>query len=234
MLLSGDDVTQLVLDLGHRAAFEREDFLVSASNSEAVGWIDRWPNWPGITIGVNLHGPAASGKTHLGSVWRSKTQAVWVDKPISSGDLVPGLLGNSRSVLLDGFSADWSGEPVLHLVNILMERGGTLLVLSREPLARMDIAPPDLASRLATLASAVIRDPDDALLVGVMSKQCRDRQIRVGRDVLIFLVGRMRRSFAEAARMVDLLDRVSLSERRPVTLSLARQLLVRADDQQIG
>ena len=106
--------------------------------------------------------------------------------------------------------------------------------MSREPLARMDVALPDLASRLSTLSSVVIRDPDDALLLGVMGKQCRDRQIRVSRDVLTFLVERMRRSFAEAARMVNLLDSVSLSERRPVTLPLARQLLARLDDQPIG
>ena len=38
---------QLPLDLGHRPALGREDFLVAPSNQGAVAWIDRWPDWPG-------------------------------------------------------------------------------------------------------------------------------------------------------------------------------------------
>ncbi|MBT3808848.1 MAG: DNA replication protein, partial [Rhodospirillaceae bacterium] len=58
---------QLVLDLGHRTARGRSDFLVSRSNAEAVEWMDRWPDWPARALAI--WGPAASGKTHLGHVW---------------------------------------------------------------------------------------------------------------------------------------------------------------------
>jgi len=42
--------TQLALDLRHRVAMGREDFLVSPSNADAVAWIDRWPDWPGPAL----------------------------------------------------------------------------------------------------------------------------------------------------------------------------------------
>ena len=37
---------QLVLDLPHRTALGRDDFLVTPSNAAAVAMIDRYPDWP--------------------------------------------------------------------------------------------------------------------------------------------------------------------------------------------
>ena len=44
--------SQLALDLGHRPAMGREDFLVTPSNALAVAWIDRWPDWPGPALAL--------------------------------------------------------------------------------------------------------------------------------------------------------------------------------------
>lgn len=219
------DATQLILDLGHRPAFGRGEFLVSASNTDAVAWIDRWPDWPSPTRGLNVFGPSASGKSHLAAVWRARADAAWIDRPIADPMTVPGLLGGHRDVVIDGLDTDWPGEPVLHLYNMVAERKGGVLVLTRRPVVRLALTPADLASRLATLAVVEIEPPDDALITGVMRKLFRDRQLQVGRDVLDYLANRMQRSLAEAARVVDLLDAISLSERRPVTVPLARRVL---------
>ena len=219
--------TQLLLDLVLRPAYDRDEFLVSASNEEAVAWIDRWPDWPVATPGINVFGAAASGKTHLAAVWRARARANWVDTPISTAEAVPGLLGDARHMVIDGLDETWPGEPVLHLYNLLVERGGGVLVLTRTPSARLPLTPPDLASRLAALPAVELGFPDDALIVGVMSKQFRDRQMQVGRDVLEYVASRMQRSLEEAARVVDFLDATSLSEGRPITLPLARLALSR-------
>src|SRR6266849_2280731 len=62
--------TQLAIDLPHRTALGRADFLVSASNQAAVDWVERWPDWP--RGGLVLHGPAGCGKSHLLHVWRER------------------------------------------------------------------------------------------------------------------------------------------------------------------
>ncbi|MBY0511042.1 MAG: ATP synthase F1 subunit delta [Rhodospirillaceae bacterium] len=64
---------QLVLDLGHRAAFGRDDFLVAPGNSDAVDWIDRWPAWPGHALAI--FGPPGCGKSHLVHVFALRAQA---------------------------------------------------------------------------------------------------------------------------------------------------------------
>ena len=216
---------QLVFDLAPRPAHGREDFLVSDCNREAVAWIDRWPDWPIRTTGLNVYGPAASGKTHLAAVWRARSMALRLDKPIEAAEAVPAVLGDARDVVIDGLTPDWPGVPLLHLHYLVAERGGVLLVLSRLPSVHLGLSPPDLASRLAAMPAVAIGPPDDALITGVMSKLFRDRQLHVGHDVLDYMASRMRRSLAEAARLVDMLDRTALAERRPITLPLARSVL---------
>ena len=100
-----------------------------------------------------------------------------------------------------------------------------MLIITSEPVSRLDVMPADLASRLATLPIVEIRRPDDDLIKGVMNKLFRDRQIMVASGVLDYLLLRMERSFSEALRLVNLLDSVSLSENNAVTLSLARKML---------
>ena len=75
---------QLALEFAHRPAFGREDFLVSDSNREAVGWVDLWPNWP--APGLIIFGPESSGKTHLAEVWRARTAAERIDVSELAGD----------------------------------------------------------------------------------------------------------------------------------------------------
>jgi len=70
-------VTQLVLPLEVRSAQGRADFLVAPGNERAVAFIDSFPNWPAPAAA--LHGPAASGKSHLAAVWAQKAGAAVID-----------------------------------------------------------------------------------------------------------------------------------------------------------
>ena len=72
---------------------------------------------------------------------------------------------------------------------------------------------------------ARIEPPDDELLAAVLAKQFSDRQITVPPRVIGYLAARMERSFAEAARLVGLLDALALADGRPVTIPLARRAL---------
>ena len=101
-------------------------------------------------------------------------------------------------------------------------------MLSRLPAAQLDCEPSDLSSRLSTLSAVEIRAPDDVLLIGIMQKLFSDRQLVVGYDVLSYLNSRMVRSFEEAIRWVDILDSMSLSEGKSITMPLVRRAMVGA------
>jgi len=221
---------QLAIDLPYRPAFGRADFLVSECNAAALGWIERWPDWP--MRALLLHGPARSGKSHLAHLWRRRSGGLLV-----AGDALPrtapDALAASGAVAVD--DAERAPEPaLLHLYNCCNEVGAGILVVARGAPASWPIALPDLASRLRALPSVAIAPPDDALLAAVLVKHFADRQVRVAPPVIAFLVRRMERSLAAAALLAERLDHMALGAGRPIGLAIARQALAETGDQPSG
>ena len=138
---------------------------------------------------------------------------------------VPDILGKGQHVVLDDFNQAWPGVPLLHLYNLVRERKGFILIISETPVAQLGVAPDDLASRLSTMPVVAIKPPDDFLLKEVMLKLFKDRQILVENGVLDYLVVRMERSFEEALRLVNRLDKEALAEKNRITIPLANRVL---------
>ena len=155
-------MAQLILDLGHRPAQGREDFLVAPANQLAVAWIDRWPDWPGPVLA--LSGPSGCGKSHLLQVWRAMSGAAQVDPAALEVGRLPELLGPARCLALDGLDTAVGAVPereqaLLHLYNMMLERGGHLLLTGRAPPARWPVGLADLRSRLAAVQAVALGAP---------------------------------------------------------------------------
>jgi chromosomal replication initiation ATPase DnaA len=141
------------------------------------------------------------------------------------GLAAPDILGSADSCVVDDADALLDEEALLHLHNYIAEIGGKLLLTGRRPPARWPLKLADLSSRLTAAPAVDIRLPDDELLGALLVKLFRDRQLTVGKDVLIYLVARMERSFAATSAVVEALDQLALAERRSVTVQLARTVL---------
>jgi len=214
---------QLALDLGHRAALGYEDFLVAPSNADAVAWLDRWPDWPAPALA--LHGPVGCGKSHLAHVWRALSGALLVAAGALSRESVPDLAGGRGAVVVEDVDGGVDEEALLHLYNSLVEIRGFLLLTGRTPPARWSIALPDLRSRLRAVQSVEIGPPDDDLFGAVLVKLFDERQLRVGQEVVLYLLARLERSFAAARGCVAALDDYSLAAGRNITVPLVREAL---------
>lgn len=220
---------QLVLELGHRPAFGREDFLVAPPNEAAVALIDAWPDWPDRVVAIS--GPEGSGKTHLAEVWRKASSAVMLRPDTLAKADVPALVAAGAIILEDLAAPDTEAERALfHLVNLVREEEAYLLITARVPLARLPLTLPDLASRLKAMPQAELGPPDDTLLAGILVKLFDDRQLRVAPAVIAWLAARIERSVAAARNTVDALDRASLSGKRPITVPLAAEILGGQDE----
>jgi chromosomal replication initiation ATPase DnaA len=216
------DENQYVFDYPHPTALARADFVAAPANSVALAWIERWPQWPAAALA--LYGPKGAGKTHLAQIWRNRAEASEFPSDAIGDGSLPGLLGESRAVLIDG--ADCAPEePLLHLFNMLTERGGHLLIVAREPPGRWNIRLADLRSRLRAVPAIGVASPDDELIARLLVKLFADRRLQVSRDVVDFLSLRLERSFAAAQDAVSMLDRAAMAEHRPVTIPLARRVL---------
>ena len=154
------------------------------------------------------------------------------------GDPRGGLkLGQGRVALQDGrlrvaHALPGVADPaaLFHLINLMRERGHSLLLTGSAPPAQWPFSLPDLMSRLKAMPAQGIAEPGDALLGAVLVKLFADRQLAVGEEVVKYLVPRIERSFHAARHWVAALDAAALAESRAVTVALARKLLEQAAD----
>jgi chromosomal replication initiation ATPase DnaA len=209
---------QLLLDLPHRAALGRDDFLVTAANAAAVALVDQWPKWP--THAAILVGPEGSGKSHLAQVWRKKSNADFIEAAtLNSQSLKLG----TQALCIENLVADAFDESaVFHALNVARQENGSILLTMQN-----FITPklPDLASRLNALPRVNILPPDDQLLRGVLIKLFADRQIYVDDALVSYLILRMPRSLAAARNLVEVIDTQALVEKAEITRPFAARVL---------
>lgn len=221
-------VEQIPLDLSHRPARGRADFLVAPCNQNAVAWIDRWPEWPAPALVI--HGPASCGKTHLAAVWKELARAAFIDTSNLAAGKADEIGAAAEHLVLDPIDpwlGDRAAETVLfHLYNLMKEEKRTMLLTMRAAPQHIGFALPDLASRLRAAPAASIAPPDDDLLAALLVKLFSDRQLQIGRDVLSYILPRMERSFAAAHDLVAAADRLAMAEKKGISIPLVRRVLL--------
>jgi DnaA regulatory inactivator Hda len=217
---------QLTLPLEHRVAQGVENFLVTDGNRRAVEWIDRWPDWPFTALVVV--GPAASGKTHLASLWKARAGG----EAVSLGNIdieTAVTVVEEHPVLIDDCDVaarDGDGQrALLRLYNLARAAGRQLLLTAQTPPSAWGIALADLSSRLNSAMVVTIEPPDDDTLWAITRKLFSDRQIAVDDSVIAYVLSRSERSFAGLTQTIDALDQAAWSAKRPITIALARDVL---------
>ncbi len=220
---------QLPLDLPARESRSRGDFLQAPSNALALRAIEAWRDWPEGRL--MLVGPEGAGKSHLTRAWADLSGAREVAAAALADSDIAGLATGPVAVEdADRIAGDAAAEEALfHLYNAMASAGLPLLITARGAPRDWGLGLADLHSRLATVPITRIEAPDEALLAAVLVKLFEDRQIAVAPNVITYLVPRMERSLAAAARLVAEIDHRALSERRPVGIGVARAVLKALD-----
>ena len=67
--------------------------------------------------------------------------------------------------------------------------------------------------------------PDDALLSALLVKLMQDRQLQAPRPVVDYLLSHGVRSFEGVQETVEALDKLSLAEKRAITVPLVKRVL---------
>jgi chromosomal replication initiation ATPase DnaA len=217
---------QLPLDLPVAPGYGPEDYIAGAANAEAVTWIESWPSWP--APGLVLVGPQRSGKTHAAMLWARRSRAAVIPAPLLRDVQPPAALGERRAIVVEDVDHGVDERALLHLYNLVVQRGGHIMLTALQRPVAWGMALPDLRSRIMALPTATLAAPDDELLERLLVKLFTDRQLIVPPDVISYLVKRIERSFLAAASTVQALDRAGLAAGRSITIALARRVLDQA------
>jgi chromosomal replication initiation ATPase DnaA len=214
---------QLALALDHAESLAREDFLSGPSNAAALALIDAWPDWPHRAM--ILAGPEGSGKSHLAAIWAHAAGARLIAARALDENTVPLALATGSLVVEDIAPDGFDERALFHLLNLAREERAFLLLTTRAPALGGSSRIRDLRSRLQALPMVALAPPDDALLRAVLVKLFSDRQVRVDESLIGYVAARIERSFAAARAIVARLDDAALRLQRPLTRSLAAEIL---------
>lgn len=212
---------QLAFDLEHAASHALDDFAVGEGNRLALAHVLAYPRWPHpLTL---LVGPPKSGKSHLARIWAEAAGALHVgtetlDEAVARWETRP-------LAIEDVDRLPYREAALFHLLNMSMRDGRPVLMTARLPVSAWPYRTADVKSR-ARLATQFTLDADgDAELSQIFAKLWGDRQVSVDQKIIRYLLPRMERSPAEAAALVEIMDRLALARGTAVTRRIAAEAL---------
>ena len=216
------ELNQLLLELDYKTNFNEHDFYLSKSNSNAFNLINRWPDWEKKIL--NISGEKFSGKSHLANIFKLKSKAFLV-----KGNKIDNSIFKSlklyESIIIDDFEECNEEEILYSIFNLIDQDNKYLLINSLEPIYKIKYKLPDLASRSKNCLYAEIENPDDELLFAIILKNFSDRQIKIEKKIINFIISRVDRSYRKIDEFIYKVDELSLKKKKPINLKTIKEIL---------
>ena len=213
---------QLVLKFPTDKVYLKEDFYVSPSNLEAYEFINSWPKW--IKRIVNIFGPSGSGKTHLASILKSKTSCLVID----SNELNEKTFlrfKTKETLIIENLNEKISEKLLFTLWNIALQDNKYFLITSTKPLNSYKFKMNDLVSRVNSSLIIGISLPSDDLISVILAKNFSDKQIKIKKKHIDYIIQRIDRSYEKISQFILTLDKYSLKKGSPFSLKLIKEVL---------
>ncbi len=216
------ELNQLLLNFDYKTNFNEHDFYLSKSNSNAFNLIYRWPDWDKKIL--NISGEKFSGKSHLANIFKLKSKAFLI-----KGNEIDNSIFKSiklhESIIIDDFEECKEEEILYSIFNLIDQDSKYLLINSLKPINEIKYRLPDLTSRSKNCLYAVIENPDDELLFAIILKNFSDRQIKIEKKIINFIINRIDRSYWKVDEFIYKIDELSLKKKKPINLKTIKEIL---------
>ena len=216
------ELNQLLLDFNIKKNFNDHDYYVSDSNYFAYNLIEKWPKWEKRII--NISGEKFSGKTHLANIFKSKSSALFLTENKINNDIFK-KIKLYESIIVDGFSNKIDENLIYSIFNLVEQDSKYLLINSETPLNETNFKLPDLISRSRNMLHAKINPPDDELIYALILKNFSDRQIKLEKKIIEFIIKRIDRSYSKISEFIYKIDELSLKKKKPINLKTIKEIL---------
>jgi len=190
------------------------NYFVNESNYNAFNGLITNNNSNSLLIG-----PKKSGKSFLGNIWLNKNNAIELKQNFEN------VIKHKKNVLIDEFLL-FDQENIFHIINNCNLHNLKILIISNKTINEINFKYKDLSSRLKTFNNFEINQPNDEMLVSILTKLLIDKQFIINsNDIFEYILRRVDRSYKGIHDIVDKLDILSLEKKRQLTIPLIKEIL---------
>lgn len=219
---------QQFFDFPVTPTFSFDSFVVCDGNSAALQFARRIADPADSENLLYLHGPSGSGKTHLlkaiglvmNSPYLSCREAFTVEDLMSRFAGAPLLLVDDLHLLPDDACLRVG---LWQIFNDFYSAGRKVALAGLYPPRELPNLDDHLISRLLWGLMARVDASDDHSRRMILKKIADDRQIRVPDEVVDYILITTSREVGDLISCFDALYRLSMAEKRRITVSLARE-----------
>ena len=166
-----------------------------------------------------LYGPKKSGKSYLSKIWLKKNNAIEYKNNYEE------IFNLSYNILIDNLIF-YDQEKIFHIVNNCILNNSKILITSDIKINSIDFKFNDLSSRLKTFTNLEINQPNDEMLLAILTKLLVDKQFIIrSNEIFEYILRRVDRSYQGINEIVNKLDILSLEKKRQLTIPLIKEIM---------
>ena len=193
----------------------KEDIYVNLTNKDAYLGVIK-----SKIRNIFLTGPKQSGKSLLGNIWLKKNNAIQYNNNLSK------IVNSNQNVFVDDLDSFSDQEDVFHIINHCNLNQLNILICSKLNVKENKFTLSDLNSRLKIFSQFCINQPDDDMLLNILTKLFVEKQFVINsHEIFNYIIKRADRSYEEMSKIVDKLDLLSLEKKRQLTIPLVKEIL---------
>ncbi len=191
------------------------DFYVNDTNKDAYNLINNAEN-----TNIFLKGPKKSGKSILSKIWLKKNNAIEYNNNIET------IINNKKNILIEKIDKSLNEENLFHILNHSKLNNLSILITSILEIDEINFSLIDLISRLKTFTYCKINQPDDDMLINILTKLFIEKQFIINsEEIFQFILKNAKRSYQDMYLIVKKLDALSLEKKRQLTIPLIKEIL---------
>ena len=166
-----------------------------------------------------LYGPKKSGKSYLSKIWLKKNNAIKYNNNYEV------FLNLHNNILIDNLIF-YNQEKIFHIVNNCILNNSKVLITSDKKINEINFEFNDLSSRLKTFSNLEINQPNDEMLLAILTKLLVERQFIIkSNEIFEYIIRRVDRTYQGVNDIVKKLDILSLEKKRQLTIPLIKEIL---------
>ena len=130
-----------------------------------------------------------------------------------------------ESIIIDDFKNKFNEKLLYSIFNLVDQDNKFLLINSLKPINEIEFKLPDMISRSKNCLVAKIESPDDDLIFAIILKNFSDRQIKLEKKIIDFIINRIDRSYSKIYEFIYKVDELSLKKKKPINLKTIKEIL---------